>query len=150
MGGGRRNCLTTPGHSFIHVGKSEIRSLSHIVHKNVCVCVCVYVSHSVLSDSMQPHGLWPTRLLCPWDFPGRNTGVVCHFLLQGIFPIQGQNPGLLHCRWSLVLQADSLQTKTQGSPKSPEHTVKLFSYMHKLMRNYCFFLGMSGGDLNTP
>ena len=36
----------------------------------------------VVSDSLQPHGLQPTRLLCPWDFPGKNTGVGCHFLLQ--------------------------------------------------------------------
>ena len=44
------------------------------------------------------------RLLCPWDSPGKNTGVGCHFLLQGIFPIQGLNPNLLcplHCRWIL-------------------------------------------------
>ena len=34
---------------------------------------------------LKPHGLQPTRLLCPWDFPGKNTGVGCHFLLQGIF-----------------------------------------------------------------
>ena len=45
-----------------------------------------------------PYGLQPTRLLCPQDFPGKNTGVSCHFLLQGIFPTQGSNPGLLHCR----------------------------------------------------
>ena len=38
------------------------------------------------------------RLLCPWDFPGKNTGVGCHALLQGIFPTQGSNPCLLHCR----------------------------------------------------
>ena len=38
------------------------------------------------------------RLLCPWDFPGKNTRVGCHFLLQGIFPTQGLNPRLLHCR----------------------------------------------------
>ena len=38
------------------------------------------------------------RLLCPWDFPGKNTGVVCHFLPQGIFPTQESNLGLLHCR----------------------------------------------------
>ena len=38
-------------------------------------------SCSVVSDSLQPHGLWPTRLLSPWDFPGMNTGVGCHFLL---------------------------------------------------------------------
>ena len=37
----------------------------------------------------------------PWDFPGKNTGVGCHFLLQGTFPIQGLNPGLLHCRQTL-------------------------------------------------
>ena len=58
----------------------------------------VHVSHSVMPDSLQPHGLQPTRLLCPWDSPGKDTGVVCHFLLQAIFLTQGQNPGLLHCR----------------------------------------------------
>ena len=58
-------------------------------------------SYSVVSDSLQPHGLKPTRLLCPWDFPGKNTRVGCHFLLQGIFPTQGWNPGLPHCRQML-------------------------------------------------
>ena len=59
----------------------------------VCVCVCVCVrahahtyththTHSVVSDSLQPSGLQPTRLLCPWDFLGKNTGVGCHFLLS--------------------------------------------------------------------
>ena len=37
---------------------------------------------SVMSDSLRPHGPWPARLLCPWDSPGKNTGVGCHFLLQ--------------------------------------------------------------------
>ena len=41
----------------------------------------------------------PARLLCPWDFPGKNTGVGGHSLLQGIFQTQGLNRGLLHCRW---------------------------------------------------
>jgi len=54
-----------------------------------------------MSDSLRPHGLYPTRLLCPWDFPGNSTGVDCHFLLQGIFPNQGLNPGLPHCRQTL-------------------------------------------------
>ena len=40
----------------------------------------------------------PARLLCPWDSPGKNTGVGCHVLLQGIFPTQGSNPGLPHNR----------------------------------------------------
>ena len=60
------------------------------------------VSHSVASDSLQPHQLVPTRLLCPWNFPGNSPGVGCHSLLQGNFPTQGLNLGLLH--W----QADSL------------------------------------------
>ena len=62
-------------------------------------------SCSVVSNSMQPHGLSPARLLYPWNFPGNNTGVGCHFLLQGIFPTQGLNPCLLHL---LHWQADSL------------------------------------------
>ena len=62
------------------------------------------VSHSVMSD-----GLWPTRLLCPWDFPGRNTGADCHFFLQGTFPTQGSNLHVLH--W----QVDSLPLSHQGS-----------------------------------
>ena len=47
---------------------------------------------------LRPHGLSPTRLLCPWDSPGKNTGVDCHSLLQGVLLIQGSNLGLLHCR----------------------------------------------------
>ena len=42
-----------------------------------------------------------TKLLHPWDFPGKSTGVGCHCLLQGIFPTQGSNPGLPHCRQRL-------------------------------------------------
>ena len=57
----------------------------------------------------------PTRLLCPWDSPGKNTGVGCHFLLQGIFPTQGSNPGLPHYRQTLYRlnhQGSCLQCKT--------------------------------------
>ena len=56
------------------------------------------VSHSVLWDSLWLHVLLPIRLLCPWNSPGKNTGVGSHSLLQGIFPTQWLNPGLLHCR----------------------------------------------------
>ena len=48
-----------------------------------------------MSDSAT-HGLLPARLLCPWDFPGKNIGMGCHFILQRIFPTQGSNPRLLH------------------------------------------------------
>ena len=50
-------------------------------------------SRSVVSNSLQPHGLYS-----PWDSPGQNTGLGSLSLLQGIFPTQGLNPGLLHCR----------------------------------------------------
>ena len=56
----------------------------------------VKVSRSVVSDSLQPHGLYS-----PWNSPGQNTGVGSLSFLQGIFPIQGLNPGLPHCRWIL-------------------------------------------------
>ena len=55
-------------------------------------------SHSVMSDSLRLHGLYPTRLLCPWDYPGNSTGVGSHSLLQSIFLTQGLNLGLQHCR----------------------------------------------------
>ena len=54
------------------------------------MCVC-----SVISDSLQLHGLKLIRLLCLWNFPGTNTGAGCHFLPQGIFPTQGSNLHLL-------------------------------------------------------
>ena len=53
---------------------------------------------SVMSDSLQSHGLYPPGSFVHGDSPGKNTGVGCHFLLQGIFPAQELNPGLLHCR----------------------------------------------------
>ena len=56
------------------------------------------VSHSVVSNFLWPQGLYPTRLLCPWDSPGKNAGVGCHFLPQGIFLTQGLNLDLLQCR----------------------------------------------------
>ena len=64
----------------------------------VSVCVCLCVSPSAVSNSLRPHGVYPARLLCPWNSPGKNTGVGSHSLLQGIIPIQGSNPGLLHFR----------------------------------------------------
>ena len=64
-----------------------------------------------MSDSLRPHGLQPTWLLCPWNFPGKSTGVGCHFLLQGISPTQGSNLGLPHCRQMLY------HLSHQGSPR---------------------------------
>ena len=53
---------------------------------------------SVVSDSLWHHRVQPARLFCPWGFPGKNTGVGCHFLLHCIFLTQGSNASLLHCR----------------------------------------------------
>ena len=53
---------------------------------------------SVLSDSLQPCGLQPARLLCPWNSPGKITGKGCHFFLHRVFPTQELNPCLSHCR----------------------------------------------------
>ena len=73
---------------------------------NLLGSCCYLLSRSLL----QPHGLEPARLLPPWDFLGKNNGVGCHFLLQGIFPTLGLNSGLLH------RQGDSLPLSHQGSP----------------------------------
>ena len=61
----------------------------------------IIIISSVVSNSLRPHGLQPTGLFRPWDFPDKNTGVGCHFLLQGNFPTQGSNPGLPHYRQTL-------------------------------------------------
>ena len=75
-------------------------------------------SLSRVSNSLQPHGLQPTRLLCPWDSPGKNTGVGCHFLLQGIFPTQGSNPV------SCIAGQTLYRLSHQGSPKFSVSTAK--------------------------
>ena len=64
--------------------------------------VKLVLMYSVVSNSPAARGLEPSRLLRPWEFPGRNTGVDGHFLLQGIFLTRGWNlrlPCLLHGRW---------------------------------------------------
>ena len=79
---------------------------------SIATCVCMLIC-SVMSDSLQPHGLSPPRLLCPWNFPKKNTGVGYHFLLQGIFLTRGSNPGsCVFQHW----QVDSLPLCHLGSP----------------------------------
>ena len=75
-----------------------------------CWYWCCLVTKSCLT-LLWPQGLQPTRLLCPWDFPGKNIGMDCHFLLQGIFWSRN---------WTVspALQADSLLLSHQGSPYS--------------------------------
>ena len=76
----------------------------------IFVCVCARLC-STLHNSMEY--VQPSRLLCPWNFPGKHPKVVCHFLPQGIFPTQESDLGLLsHLHW----QSDSLPLHHLGSP----------------------------------
>ena len=88
-------CLSLLVHTFFGI----LTSISNIVNR----------SCSIMSNSATLR-IQPARLLSPWDFPGKNTGVNCHFLLQGIFPTQGSNSSLLH--W----QAGSLPLAPSGKP----------------------------------
>ena len=102
-----------PLSSFFQIlGSCSLKSNRWFEPKLILV-LSVSVSCSVMPDSLRPHGLQPTSLLCPWDFPGKNTGMGCHFLLQGIFPTQGSNPGLLYCRQ--ILSPSELQEKPKLS-----------------------------------
>ena len=87
-------------------------------------CCCTSMS------CLRPHELYLTRRLCPWDSPGKNTGVGCHFLLLGIFLSQGLNPHLLH------RQVDFLITEPPGKPSvaagGPENKLNDFNYKMNL------------------
>ena len=72
----------------------------------------VCVSRSVMSNSLRPHRLHSTRLLCPWESPRKNTGVGCHSLLQGIFLTQGSHPRLLH--WRQILYHWARREESNG------------------------------------
>ena len=81
--------------------------------------VCVYL---VMSDSLWPHGLQPARLLCPWDFPGKNTGVGGHALLQEISLTQDRTP--ISCVFYIA--GEFFTTESLGKPKVMEFVFKNF------------------------
>ena len=97
----------------------------------------------VVSDSLQPHGLQPTRLLCPWDFPGNSTGVDCHFPLQRIFPTQGLNPGLPHCRQTLyrLSLGVKVQTQLEGAQEAKHYFRMLSLVTNSQLLNQSKFTG---------
>ena len=94
-------------------------------------------SHSVMSNSLQPHGLYSL-----WNSPGQNTGVGSVSLLQGTFPTQGSNPSL-H-----VLQADSLPAEPQGTPKNTGVGFSYFSHPnHEKQKDYSpYLIGKDAGS----
>ena len=92
---------------FLHTHKKKWKKnvLTVCTSWTYCVCVLSHFSHvQLLCNPMDCS-------LCPWDFPGKNTGVGCHYLLQGIFPTQGFKPHLLSL---LHWQADSLPSEPPG------------------------------------
>ena len=93
---------------------------------------------SVMSDSLPPCKLWPARLLCPGDSPGKKTGVGCHASLQGIFPTRGSNLRLLHL---LHQQASSLQQCHLESPALQQSSsiISVFSFISFYPYIYHFF-----------
>ena len=124
-------CTVAPGciQKFCFIGAiltwSPERIWQHMLHNSmhhclwiwskICCCCCLVAKSC--PTVLWPRELQPARLLCLWDFPGKNTGVCCHFLLQGILPTQGPNSCLLH--W----QGDSLTLNHQESScsKIPLH-----------------------------
>ena len=91
---------------------SHLRDAEKVLRQNPHLSVCVHALSCAQPSGTR--GLEPTRLLCPL-FPGKNTGVSCHFLLQRVFPTQGSNRHLLHLQhWQL----DSLPLQHLGSPDS--------------------------------
>ena len=101
----------TPSSNYSHIGLRPGKSESE--------------SGSVVSDS-----LWPQGPYSPWNSPGQNTGVGSISLLQGIFPTQESNPGLLHCRWILY------QLSHKGSPRTLEWVAYPFSSGSSRPRNW--------------
>ena len=116
----------------------------------LCCCCCCWVA-SVVSDSVRPHRWKPTRLPCPWDSPGKNTGVGCHFLLQ-CMKVKSLSPVRLFATpWSAAYQASlsmgfSRQEYWSGVPLPSPKTTKLSSlevnfmvselYLNKTVKNF--------------
>ena len=90
----------------------------------VLVAISFLKSHSIVSDSLQPPGLYS-----PWNSPGQKSGVGSLSLLQGVFLTQGSNPGLPHCRWILY------QLSHEGSPRILEWVAYPFSSGFSQPRN---------------
>ena len=88
----------------------------------------------VMSNYLQPQGLWPTRFVCPGDSPGKNTGEGCHFLLLGIFQTQGLSACFLQL---LHWQADSYHWATW------EALLPVLVIVHSVTINYCVYVSFS-------
>jgi len=114
LSGSPQLCLRVP--VIISPSACPFQWLSTVTKPGTLHCSWPHIYKVIFSLSYAqscPTVCEPARLLCPWDSPGKNTGVSCHGLLQGIFTTQGLNPCLLHF---LDWQADSLSLSYLGSP----------------------------------
>ena len=81
---------------------------------------------------------WVCRLLCPWNSPGKNTGVGCHSLLWGIFPTQGSNMGLLHCRRFLYWLSQQVLQKVKHRTTIWSRFINLYAHQqHRSLHSRC-------------
>ena len=112
--------------------------------------LCVCVSCSVLSDPWRPYGLWPASILCLWDSPGKNTGVDCHYLLQGNFQTQGSSAFEQILQRLSYRKVKSLScVQLFATPWTIAHQAPLsMGYLNKNTGVGCHFLLQ--GDLSDP
>jgi len=114
---------------FVFINKAQTRHIGWYILE-----VKWNESCSVVSDYLQPHGLWQS-----WNSPGQNTGMASFSFLQGIFPTQGLNPGFPHYRHILY------QLSHQESPKILEWVAYLFSSRSYWPRNPTRISCIAGG-----
>ena len=121
-------------------GRLQSMGLQRVGHDWV---TSLSLSHDSLSESeghsVLSHSLWPHELYSPWKSPGQNTGVGILSLLQGIFPTQRSNPGLLHC-WQILYQLSHKE-----SPRLLEWVAYPFSSGSSLPRNQTRVSFFAGG-----
>ena len=104
------------------------------------ISVCCVCSVAQSCSILQPCGLQPTRILCLWNFPGKNSGTGCHCLLQRIFPTHGSNPCLFHL---LHWQPDSLRLCHLRSPFSISTALLFEEYYTSELFHSAYFSGDS-------
>ena len=100
--------------------EAQVPTYHLLLQPLLCMCLC-----SAVSDSLWFYELWPTRLCYPWNFLGKNTGMSCYFLLQGIFLTQGSNLGLLLHRQILYHLSHPLDVSFM------EQSIKLIRESHR-------------------
>ena len=123
--------ILLPTSTWMKLGDVILGEISQTWKDKYCVIPFLWdvwkLSESCL---VMANSLWPHGLYSPWSSPGQNTGVGGPSLLQGIFPIQGLNWGLPHCRWILY------QLSQQGSPRILEWVAYPFSRGSFWSRNW--------------